>query len=436
MQRYCLQTLIEWKNKKGRKPMIIQGARQVGKTWLAQEFGRTQYQNVAYINFDKNERMKELFSSNLEISRLISGMEIELGIKITQQNTLLIFDEIQESPRALTSLKYFCEEAPEYHILAAGSLLGVALTHKGMSFPVGKVEFMDLAPMSFYEFLDAIGENMLCDALKDLKLDLLKSFKTKCEELLKTYFYVGGMPEVVKTFVKNKDYSEVRELQNTILKSYENYFSKHIDAKDTPKVQMIWDSIPAQLSKPNPKFVYGLLKEGARAKEFKNALLWLTKTGLVHQVTKLNKPGLPIYAYEDRSSFKLFMIDIGLYCAKSMLDVKTLLEKTNIFKEFKGSLTEQYVLQQLKLLPTMPITYWESRNAELDFVIQKANDIIPIEVKASINLQAKSLKAYMDKYTPNIAIRTSLADYKQADNLYDIPLFVLESLNEILEDKI
>ncbi len=436
MQRYCLQTLINWKNKPNRKPMIIQGARQVGKTWLAQEFGRIHYKNVAYINFDRNERMKELFSSDLEASRLISGIEIELGIKISPEDTLLIFDEIQESPRALTSLKYFCEEAPEYHILAAGSLLGVALTHKGMSFPVGKVEFMELAPMSFYEFLDAIGEELLCNVLKGMKFDLIKSFKTKCEELLKTYFYVGGMPEVVKLFVQNKDYLAVRELQNTLLKSYENDFSKHIDPKDAPKVQMIWDSIPAQLSKPNPKFVYGLLKEGSRAKEFENALLWLTKTGLVHQVTKLNKPGLPIYAYEDRSSFKLFMIDIGLFCAKAMLDVKTLLDKISIFEEFKGSLTEQFVLQQLKLLPPMPITYWESRNSELDFVIQKESEIIPVEVKASVNLQAKSLKAYMEKYAPNIALRTSLADYKQTESLLDIPLYCLESLSDILEGKI
>ncbi len=433
MQRTQLQQLINWKNKVNRKPLIIQGARQVGKTWLMKEFGSRYYKNTTYINFDQNERMKVLFSENLDTKHLISGIEVATGEQINPETTLIIFDEIQENPRALTSLKYFCENTPEYHIVVAGSLLGTAITHKKMSFPVGKVEFMDLYPMSFYEFLEAIKETKLLESIKNCDFKLLRAFKGKCEDLLKTYLYVGGMPEVVKAFAENNDYFEVREIQNTLLQAYEQDFSKHINNTDIPKVQMIWDSIPSQLTKANPKFVYGLLKEGSRAKEFENALMWLTKTGLVHQVHKIAKPGLPIYGYEDRSSFKLFMNDTGLYCAKSLIDPKSILEKNTLFNEFRGSLTEQYVLQQLKILPKMPITYWEGRNSEVDFVIQKGNDIIPTEVKATINLKAKSLKAYMDKYSPNIALRFSLSDYKKTGNLYDIPLYAIESLYNILE---
>ena len=432
MERYSLQALEKWKNKAGRKPLIIQGARQVGKTWLLKEFGCRYYEKTAYVNFDNNENMQILFSKGMEISQLLQGLELETETKITPNDTLIIFDEIQENPNTLNSLKYFYENAPEYHIVAAGSLLGVALTHQGKSFPVGKVEFMDLYPMSFYEFLDALGEDKLCSVLKQQNFALIETFKTKYEDLLKTYFYVGGMPEAVKNFAEHRDFQEVRELQNFLLKSYEQDFSKHIEKKDTPKVQMIWDSIPSQLAKPNPKFVYGMLKEGARAKEFENALIWLKKTGLVYQINKLKKPGLPIYAYEDRSSFKLYMLDTGLFCAKSLLDAKTLLAGSQIFEEFKGSLTEQYVLQELKTLSDMPITYWEGANSEVDFVVQRGSDVIPVEVKATTNLKAKSLKVYCEKYQPAQAVRTSLADFKKTENLTDMPLYIIENFDKII----
>lgn len=433
MERYLLQNLLKWKKKNNKKPLIIQGARQVGKTWLLKEFGQKYYPKTAYVNFDNNENMSILFSKGMSIPNLIQGLELETGVKITADDTLIIFDEIQENPNALNSLKYFYENAPEYNIVAAGSLLGVALTHQGKSFPVGKVEFMDMFPMSFYEFLDALGENQLCTLLKQQNFTLIEAFKNKCEDLLKTYFYVGGMPEVVKAFAEHKDFQEVREIQNFLLKSYEQDFSKHIEKKDTPKVQMIWDSIPSQLAKSNPKFVYGLLKEGARAKDFENALIWLKKTGLIYQINKLQKPGLPIYSYEDRSSFKVYMLDTGLFCAKSLLDAKTLLAGSQIFEEFKGSMTEQYVLQEFKIRSDMPITYWEGTNSEVDFVIQRNNEIIPVEVKASTNLKAKSLKAYCDKYKPAHAVRTSLADFKKTGNLTDIPLYLFENLDDILE---
>ena len=433
MERYGLQTLIKWKEKRNRKPLIVQGVRQVGKTWLLKEFGKKYYKNVVYVNFDNNTRMDNLFAGDMDIPHIIEGLEIYASTKITPDDTLLIFDEIQENPNALNSLKYFYENAPEYHIASAGSLLGVALTHQGKSFPVGKVEFMDLYPMSFCEFLTAIGEEKLCDLIRKLDFSLIKAFRSQYEDLLKKYLYIGGMPEIVKNYVENKDFIQVRELQKQLLKAYEEDFGKHIDKTDTPKVQMIWDSIPSQLSKPNPKFVYGLLKEGARTKEFENALLWLKKTGLIYQISKLTKPDLPVFSYEDRSSFKVYMVDTGLFCAKSLLDVGTLLEGSQIFEEFRGSLTEQYVLQELKTLPDMPITYWEGKNAELDFVIQNKNNVIPIEVKATINLKAKSLKTYCYKYNPKQAVRTSLADYKKTDILFDIPLYCIESIKTILE---
>lgn len=433
MERYALQNLLKWKENPSKKPLVIQGARQVGKTWLLKEFGKNYYQKVVYVNFDNNEKMDNLFSGDMDIEHIISGLEVYSQIKIIPNDTLIIFDEIQENPNALNSLKYFYENAPEYQIVSAGSLLGVALTHQGKSFPVGKVEFMDLYPMSFCEFLTAIGEEKLCELLRKLDFNLIKVFKSKYEELLKKYLYIGGMPEVVKNYVENKDFIKVRELQKQLLKAYEEDFGKHIAKKDTPKVQMIWDSIPSQLAKRNPKFIYRLLKEGARAKEFEDALIWLKKTGLVYQVNKLTKPDLPIFSYEDRSSFKLYMLDTGLFCAKSLLDVETLLDGSRIFEEFRASLTEQYVLQELKTLPEMPITYWEGKNSEVDFVIQHKNGVVPVEVKATTNLKAKSLKAYCDKYTPEKAVRTSLSDYKKTDHLFDIPLYCIENVNTILE---
>lgn len=434
MKRTVFNGLVKWKNKPNRKPLILQGARQVGKTWLMQEFGKQEYKKTAYINFDKNENMKNLFSQDMDVQRLLRGLALESDTQITPNDTLIIFDEIQENPNALNSLKYFYEQVPEYHIIAAGSLLGVALTHHGQSFPVGKVEFMNIFPMSFYEFLGAIGEDDFCKILKQNDFEIIKSFKNKYEDFLRQYLFVGGMPEAVAHFAQYRDFNEVRNIQNNLLRAYEEDFSKHIDKPNIAKVNMIWNAIPSQIAKENQKFIYGQLKAGARAAEFENALTWLKETGLVYPITKISKPDLPLSGYEDRSFFKLYMLDVGLLCAKSLLPAKALLEGNRIFEEFKGALTEQYVLQQIKTLDNTPVYYWTGRTSEIDFVIQKDDFVIPVEVKAGINLKARSLTTYQDKYHPLKSIRTSLADFKINDNLYDIPLYLIENLNQIIDE--
>ncbi|KKP40227.1 MAG: hypothetical protein UR30_C0005G0008 [Candidatus Peregrinibacteria bacterium GW2011_GWC2_33_13] len=434
MQRKAINQLIEWKNRNKKKPLVITGARQVGKTWLMKEFGKTEYKNFAYINFDSNERMIRLFSSDMDIKRLITGLEIEADSKIIPEETLIIFDEIQECPKALTSLKYFYENAPEYNIVSAGSMLGVAL-HSGTSFPVGKVEFMELYPISFFEFLKALGENDLLKLIDNLDFELIKTFKDKYINLLRQYYFIGGMPEVVANFVQARDFKEVRAIQKNILMSYEQDFSKHIPHATVPKLRMLWNSIPSQLSKENKKFIYGLIRHGARAREYETALTWLCDCGLVYKINRINKPSLPLIAYEDIGAFKLFISDVGLLSAMTELDVKTLLEGNKIFEEFKGALTEQYVLQQLKTVKDLPVYYWTSDkgDAELDFIIQIDSKIVPIEAKASTNLQAKSLKSYRAKFEPKISVRTSTADYKKEDGLYDIPLYLLETSQKIIQ---
>lgn len=428
MKRYVLEHLITWKNTKNRKPLIIQGARQVGKTWLVQEFGKTQYEKVAYINFDAPKNCK-IFDEDYDISRIILLIEIETGLKINPDNTLIIFDEIQECPRALTSLKYFNENAPQYDVVVAGSLLGVAC-HEGTGFPVGKVSFMTLYPLSFEEFLLALGEDRFVELLHNKDYKTITHFNNKYDTWLKQYCYIGGMPAVVKDFVGNKDFRVVRELQQEILEAYENDFTKHIPANTVAKIRLLWKSIPAQLSKENKKFIYGAVKEGARAREFETALSWLIDSGLIYRVNKISKPDLPIIAYEDFSAFKLFVLDVGLLGALTNLDVKTLLEGNKIFEEFKGAIAEQYVLQQFKTIKDLPVFYWtnETSRSEIDFVIQIESNVIPVEVKAAKNLQAKSLKNYIEKYNPEIAIRTSMADYKKTENLIDLPLYALESI--------
>ncbi|OGI03146.1 MAG: ATPase [Candidatus Melainabacteria bacterium GWF2_37_15] len=429
MKRKAIQELIQWKNKKIHKPLIIRGARQVGKTWLMKEFAKTEYKQTAYINFDSNERMTTLFAKDLDVERLLMGLEIEVGFKINPQNTLIIFDEIQECPKAITSLKYFNENAPQYDILAGGSLLGVACNH-GTGFPVGKVEFMDLYPLSFEEFMEALEESQLLELIKKQDFQLIETFKDKYIDLLKQYCYIGGMPEVVQDFIENKDFNAVRAKQKDILSAYERDFSKHIPANTVAKIRLLWKSIPAQLTKENKKFIYGAIKKGARAKEFEIALSWLCDCGLIYKVNKITKPGLPISAYEDFDAFKLFMLDVGLLGALTNLDIKTLLEENKIFAEFKGAIAEQYVLQQFKTIKDLPVFYWsnETSRSELDFIIEINSSIIPVEVKSSTNLKAKSLKNYIEKFEPEIAIRTSTADYKKTNNLYDIPLYLIEMI--------
>ena len=431
MERYAIKQLIDWKNKKNHKPLIIQGARQVGKTWLMQEFGKKYYEQVAYINFDVDVKSREIFDVDYDTERLIMDIGLATKTKINPENTLIILDEIQECPRALTSLKYFRENAPQYDIIVAGSLLGVAC-HEGTGFPVGKVSFMNLFPLSFEEFLLAMGEERFVELLNKKDFKTIKLFNNKYEKLLKQYCYVGGMPEIVQDFVANKDFESVRNLQKEILSAYEEDFTKHIPTNTVAKIRLLWKSIPAQLSKENKKFIYGAAKEGARARDFEAALSWLINSGLVYRVNKITKPDLPITAYEDFNSFKLFVLDVGLLGAMTDLQADTIIDGNRIFEEFKGAIAEQYVLQQFKTIKDLPVFYWsnETSRAEIDFVIQIESDVVPVEVKAERNLQAKSLKVYMEKFKPNYAIRTSMADYKKTDNLIDLPLYLLEVIKK------
>lgn len=430
MQRYALKHLIDWKNKKNHKPLVIQGARQVGKTWLMQEFGKKYYEQVAYINFDVDLKSREIFDVDYDTERLIMDIGLATKTKINAENTLIIFDEIQECPRALTSLKYFRENAPQYDIIVAGSLLGVAC-HEGTGFPVGKVSFMNLFPLSFEEFLLAMREERFVELLNKKDFKTIKLFNNKYEKLIKQYCYVGGMPEIVQDFVENKDFESVRNLQKEILSAYEEDFTKHIPTNTVAKIRLLWKSIPAQLSKENKKFIYGAAKEGARARDFEAALSWLINSGLVYRVNKITKPDLPITAYEDFNSFKLFVLDVGLLGAMTNLQADTIIDGNRIFEEFKGAIAEQYVLQQFKTIKDLPVFYWsnETSRAEIDFVIQIKSDVVPVEVKAERNLQAKSLKVYMEKFKPNYAIRTSMADYKKTDNLIDLPLYGIENID-------
>jgi predicted AAA+ superfamily ATPase len=432
MYRNAIKQLEKWKISKNRKPLIMQGARQVGKTWLMKEFGKTCYEHTIYINFDNNPQMQELFSPDLDIHRIILGLELYVGTKINPDNTLIIFDEIQEVPKALSSLKYFNENAPQYHIICAGSLLGIAL-HQGTSFPVGKVDFLKLHPLSFSEFLMAMGKEQFAELIQQQNFDMITHFKDTYIELLRYYYFVGGMPEAVSAFSERKDFNEVRNIQQQILSSYEQDFSKHAPHEIVPKIRQLWNSIPTQLARENRKFMYGLIKEGARAKEYEHALLWLSDCGLVHQVHRVSAPHLPLKAYEDAKAFKLFMVDIGLLSCMSRLRQEVLLDKNDLFKEFKGALTEQFVLQELKTLSEIDIYYWSAERgmAEVDFVIDNGIDIIPVEVKAEQNLQSKSLKSYREKYQPKISVRTSMANYKKDDWLVNLPLYAIESIGGV-----
>ncbi|MCC8199957.1 MAG: ATP-binding protein [Tannerellaceae bacterium] len=426
MERLAMHYLKEWKDKTRRKPLIVRGARQVGKTWLIKEFGKTEYEQTAYINFENSKALQTLFTTDFDIPRIITALQIQIGLQIHPENTLIILDEIQEAEGGLTSLKYFYENAPEYHVIAAGSLLGVAL-HSTKSFPVGKVDFMDLYPLNFSEFLLALNQKPLLELLESKNWELIKTFKEKYIQFLRQYYYIGGMPEVVSSFIQENDFTAVRNIQKQILISYEQDFSKHAPNEIVPRLRMLWNSIPAQLSKENKKFIFGLVKKGARAKEYELALSWLIDCGLVYQIHRISKPGIPLKGYVDNSAFKLYIVDVGLLGAMGDIDVKTLLEGNTIFEEFKGALTEQYVLQQLIINPDMPIYYWSAETgvAELDFVVQYAGKVIPIEVKAEENLQAKSLKSYCQKYNPEIALRTSMSDYRKEEWLTNIPLYAI-----------
>jgi len=435
MKREKLNELIAWKKSTSRKPLIIRGARQVGKTWLMKEFGNTQYTQTVYINFEKNKRLHSLFADDFDIKRVIIALQAETGLTIDPKNTLLIFDEIQAVPEAITALKYFQEDAPEYHIVAAGSLLGVAL-HSNISFPVGKVVFMDLYPLTYLEFLYVLGENALVEILQQADWKLIPAFKSKYIERLRQYYFVGGMPEAVLKFSENNNFREVRDIQKQILDAYEQDFSKHAPFGIIPRIRMVWNSIPAQLAKENHKFIYGLIKKGSRAKDYELALSWLMDCGHVYKVSRVTKPAIPLKAYEDRSAFKLFMVDVGLLTAMGDVDAKTLLEGNAIFSEFKGALTEQYVFQQLKSTDEYVINYWSAdrSTAEVDFVVQYEGVVVPVEVKAEENLQAKSLKVYTEKFNPQVALRTSMSDFRQQDQLINIPLYSISEMKRLFSE--
>lgn len=422
MKRTLYNALLNWKNSPNRKPLILQGARQVGKTWLMKEFGKNEFEQVVYLNFESSQRLKSLFVPDFEIKRIISIIEIEVNHKIESEKTLLIFDEIQEAEKGLTALKYFCEQAPQYYLIAAGSLLGVSL-QKNNAFPVGKVDFLRMYPMSFFEFLENMGQNLLKKHLEENNWEIIAPFHEKLVALLRQYYFIGGMPEAIKNYLQHENLSSVRTIQSEILMGYENDFAKYAPIEIVPKIRLVWHTLISQLAKENRKFIYGQIKKGGRAKDFEMAINWLIDAGLVLKVNCVEKPSMPLSAYINMDSFKLYMLDVGLLNAVAKIDPKILLEKNNILTEFKGALTEQFVAQQLKM--NHDIYYWSAINgtAEVDFLIQAQNNIIPIEVKAEENLKSKSLKVFMEKYNPNTTIRTSMNPFRTQDWLTNIPLY-------------
>lgn len=428
MKRSAITYLYQWKESNHRKPLIMLGARQVGKTWLMQEFAKEAYTNSAYVNFEDNEMLRELFAHDFDINRIINSLQWSTGVTI-DENTLIILDEIQEAPRGITALKYFAEKAPQYHVIAAGSLLGIAM-HQNDSFPVGKVDFMHLYPLTFFEFLDAIGESRIKDLLMSKDWSMITMFRNQLEERLRQYYIVGGMPEVVSSFANEGNLTRVRTIQKAILESYERDFLKHAPAIEVPRIRMVWKSIPAQLAKENKKFVYGAIKEGARAKDFELAIEWLKDAGLIYKVNRCKKAQLPLSAYEDFSAFKLFLSDIGLMGAMSNIPVQSLLDGNVLFSDFKGALTEQYVLQQLKDNSSLSIYYWSAENSrgEIDFLLQDEEMIIPIEVKAEENLQAKSLKVFVERNPGLKGMRLSMSPYREQDWLVNYPLYSINAL--------
>lgn len=436
MYRKIIEKLKKWKESPHRKPLILQGARQTGKTWIMKEFGRSEYKNTAYLFCQENPALENLFAAPFDKERLLNGFQLLCGFKIEPENTLIIIDEIQDIPKAITSLKFFYEQAPEYHIICAGSLLGVSL-HEGVSFPVGKVNFLNLYPLSFSEFLIAIGKGQYESLInsKTPDIELIKSFSSELKEFLKYYFFIGGMPEVVSTWIETNDFNEVRRVQLELLETYKNDVSKHTLPEVANKIRQVWDSVPSQLAKENKKFLYSVVKQSARAREYENAINWLTNAGLITKVYRINKPGIPIKAYEDLETFKIFVLDIGLLCSMTLLSAKTLLDGNKLFTEFKGSLTEQYVCQQLISEFQIEPFYWSSKDgsAEIDFIFQNDDNIVPVEVKAEVNLQAKSLKLYREKYNPTKVFRFSLSDYINHGNLKDIPLYAISLVKNFLD---
>lgn len=434
MERILLEDLKKWKEKADRKPLILRGARQVGKTWLLKDFGEKCFKDICYVNFEQKDILGKVFEGTLSPKRIIEQLSIYHGKKIEPQDTLMIFDEVQELPRALTSLKYFAEEAPEYAICCAGSLLGVAL-HEGTSFPVGKVDFLDLYPLSFREFLLANHEDMLVDFILKGNRDL-QAFEEKLMDYLKKYFIIGGMPAAILKWIETQDFFEVDDVQKQLLIAYQNDFSKHAPQQMVEKIRYIWDSIPSQLAKENKKFVYGLVRTGARAREYEDALMWLSDAGEIIRTYNVSKPDVPLKAYADLKAFKVFLLDVGLLRCLGGVSPKVILEGSRIFEEFKGALTEQYVCQELQLFRRLQGNYyWTSSSvAEIDFLVSDGMGIYPLECKAGYTMNAKSLKSYKEKYSPSWSFRTSLLPYEKNSEAHttNLPLYMFFALvNEL-----
>ena len=437
MKRLIMKKLLEWKNSPFRKPLILKGVRQVGKTWLLKEFGRQYYDNTAYFNFDENPEYRQFFTTTKDVKRILPNLMMASGVKIEPEKTLIIFDEVQDSPEVINAMKYFCENAPEYHVACAGSLLGIALA-KPSSFPVGKVSFMQVDPMTFTEFLLANGDEHLVEYLDTVETlePIADAFYNPLYEKLKMYYVTGGMPESVLMWTEARDVSAMQEVLSNILGAYERDFAKHPDTHEFPKLSLVWKSIPSQLARENKKFLYNVVKQGARAREYEDALQWLVDARLVHKVYRCKAPGLPLSAYDDLAAFKLYLVDVGLLRRLSLLAPTAFGEGNRLFTEFKGALTENYVLQTLLTqYETLP-RYWSQNNPpyEVDFLIQRENDIFPVEVKAETNTKSKSLKKYKELYpdTVKLRIRFSLDNLKRDGDLLNIPLFMADQCDRLI----
>ena len=433
MERKIYKQLLEWKNADQHKPLILNGVRQCGKTYILKEFGSREFQTLAYISCDKNDELKKVYQGGFDVAKIIRGISALTGVDIIPGKTLIFLDEVQAFPEVLESLKYFCEDAPQYHIVVAGSLLGIAL-HSGISFPVGKVRTLRLYPMDFEEFLLAMNERQLLSVMHSGDFDLLTALHGKCTDLLRQYYYVGGMPEAVKSYADKGLLNEVRSIQQEILDNYAADFSKHAPAQEDPRINMVWRSIVGQLSKENKKFVYGAVKKGARAKEFELAIQWLLDAGLAHKVNRCTKPEKPLSFYEDFSAFKLYMSDCGLMGAMAGTAAKDVLLTDSVFAEYKGAFTEQYVLQQMVAAGLRDICYYSAEDSrmEMDFLIQREGELVPIEVKGGNNVKSTSLHNYLVSHPELHAIRFSLLPYREQTNLTNVPLYaVSQSFGEV-----
>ena len=433
MKRLLMDELIEWKDSAKRKPLLLQGARQVGKTWLMQEFGSQYFDNVAYINFDRNEQAKSIFDGDFKTERILIAINALTGVRIEPEKTLIILDEVQEAPRAISSLKYFCENAREYAIIASGSFLGIAM-HAGISYPVGKVDLKTLYPMSFREFLLANEVSNLLSVLDDELYDIAAIFSSDYEMWLKRYLYIGGMPEVVADFVEHHDFTSVRRIQKDILAMYETDFGKHASGNELEKIRLVWGSIATQLGKDNKKFVFGDITPGARAATFENAIQWLCDNGLVYKLSSVSAPRMPLKAYEVFNNFKLYLVDVGLLGAMTDLPASIVLDGSDIFVEFKGAMAEQYAMQQLKSDTDLhPFFFRKTQYNEIDFVVQSDRDIVPVEIKAGNNLRSRSLLAYCKEYEPRKAIRCSLHKYHEDDPITELPLYAMANVGKVIK---